>query len=239
MTVSNNSKPSRNSGISTRRRQQAIRLSEPLQTVLDNANITAWDVVLIGDGSGQGWETPNGWACCLIDRETKGRRLFYGATNQGSVNLAELLPYLQSLCWFHNAYGHDRLKSRGTLNVHIITDSNLTAVNGNLSANLSRDLPEGPWRPLWASIREYCRMGYRLTFHWCRRDTSDLNALADLIAGLTRRAVHAVLDSNDEAAIAARAANAVGRLVFVDPVTGEPVSPYLVNPDERPVVGDQ
>lgn len=198
--------------------------------MLTKAGITEWDLLIVGDGSGTGWGDACGWASVLIDRRTRNRKLFYGAMNLGSVNLAEMMPYYQALAWFHNNHGKARLKERSPLLVHVITDSQVTALHGNRITNKHEGLPKVAHRALWAGVQEFIALGYRLEFRWARRDTSGLNNLCDLIAGLSRRAIKDTEPSGVEGS-ANRMADALGRLTFADPETGRPISPYEINPD--------
>ena len=49
---------------------------ELLQLLIDRLDVQDWELLLVGDGSGNGWSTANGWACTLIDRRNRGPRLF-------------------------------------------------------------------------------------------------------------------------------------------------------------------
>ena len=83
----------------------------PLQTVLDHLGVkeTDWDVVIIGDGSGSDWQSPCGWASVLIDKETRNRKVFYGAIEEQVFGLGP--GYCLGCCiskdegWIY--YGHD------------------------------------------------------------------------------------------------------------------------------------
>jgi hypothetical protein len=206
---------------------------EPLQALLQRASITDWDILLVGDGSGSKWDHPCGWATTLIDRATEGRKLVFGANNLGSVNMAEMLPYLMALSWFHQQFGKERLRQRAPIHVHIITDSQVTAQHGTRVANHA--LPNVGHRPFWAGIQELGRMGYRLTYHWAVRSDSTLNWMADLIAGLARREIKllgtdVLFDGNGSQALAEKALGVIGQLRFCDPGSGEVISPYHLNP---------
>lgn len=162
----------------------------PLTTVLAKLGVAIddWDIVLVGDGSGSGWLDPCGWASVLIEKLTDCRRTFYGGMNAGSINLAELLPYVHALSWYHARFGEDRLaRSHGILRVHILTDSEVTK-NVGTRVMLHGTLPKGN-RAMWATILEFGRMGYRMTFHWIGRETMALNWLCDALAGNARAAV--------------------------------------------------
>src|SRR5688572_22541252 len=74
--------------------------AELLQAVLQRTGISLWDVFIVGDGSGCKWDAGCGWSGILVDRETRGRKLFAGAATVGSVNFAEAMPYCQALNWY-------------------------------------------------------------------------------------------------------------------------------------------
>jgi len=207
--------------------------AELLQKVLDRANIGDWDLLLIGDGSGTGWEDACGWASILIDKSNRARKTFYGGMNFGSVNLAEMMPYFQSMVWYHHSHGKARLKQKCPLLVHVITDSQVTALHGNRAASGHEDLAKVGHRALWAAMREFAALGYRFEWHWAGRCDSGLNYLADLIAGLSRREIkHVGIDlTGVDGVLAVRGANAIQRVTFADPETGEVISPYSINPD--------
>jgi hypothetical protein len=164
----------------------------------------------------------------LIDRLTAGRKLFYGAMSRGSINLAEMMPYYQALCWYHHVHGKERLKRRAPLRVHVITDSQVTTTHGNAAAHGSATLPKVGHRALWMAMREFGNMGYAIQFHWAGRSDSSLNNLCDLVAALSRRAIR---DMPEHAASATAVTQAFSDLTFRDPETGEPLSPYSFNPD--------
>lgn len=204
--------------------------------VLDRAEIQQWDLLLIGDGSGSAWDLPNGWATVLIDQETRGRKLFFGAASKGSVNMAEAMPYFQAMFWFHNAHGVDRIKRRGALQVHIITDSQVTVNHGRKAANLKEALPKIPHRPIWAGMREFGYMGYEFHWHWAPRSTNNLNWASDLIAALARREILLLGQDFDTrgfsgTALAARAAESMANVQFQDPADGSPIDLNHLNPD--------
>jgi hypothetical protein len=152
--------------------------------------------------------------------------------NYGSVNFAETMPYLHAMNWYDmDGGGHDKLKQLGMIDVHIITDSQVIARWGTTAAGNE----ELPWKHVgfWAGIRELRRLGYRFTFHWAPRCDSLLNWAADLIAGLARREMMKVFNDANMEALAIRAAYAIERVQFADPVTGEPISPYHLNHDQE------
>lgn len=198
-------------------------LLEALQTRL---GISQYDLLLIGDGSGSRWEHPCGWACLLIDRLTRGRRVFFGAMNAGSINFAEALPYLQALNWFDAHFGKDRIKETGRLTVHVVTDSQVVATWGN--AALTMTVPPRKHIPLWGMLRAYKDVGYDIKFTWAERMTSQSNWLSDCIAGLSRRGLDV---DGDVASARLRAADNLASIQFVTPGLGVPLDPYAVDPE--------
>ncbi len=161
-----------------------------LAEILAELQITDWDVLLAGDGSGSGWDQGCGWACVLIERVARLRQLFYGGMNAGSINLAEFLPYLQALLHYHATLGKSRLESRGIVKVHIITDSRVIAHCGNIAADPTQPLPK-MHRVMFSTIRQLVAEGYHIHYHWADRCSTTLNQIADLIATLGRRGAQA------------------------------------------------
>lgn len=166
------------------REQPATRT---LHEILAQLGITNWDLLICGDGSGSGWKDGCGWAATMVDRATQERRQFFGAMNAGSINLAELMPYLQALTWFHANGGRQRLHELSRpLVVHVLTDSQVIYQQGILVAQMDNPLPKTQ-EAQWASVRQLSRMGYQMNYHWIPRSTTALNWAADLLAGQSRR----------------------------------------------------
>lgn len=162
---------------------------QTLAEIAQNLGIANWDLLLVGDGSGSGWAQGCGWATTLVDNQTRERWQFVGGMNMGSINLAELMPYLHALTWYHANVGKQRIASIGRpLVVHIITDSQVIAAQGQQAAELSQSLPKVQ-EAQWAAMRQLAHMGYLLHYHWIERCTTALNWAADLLAGMSRRAV--------------------------------------------------
>lgn len=206
---------------------------ELLQAILDRIGNPQWDLLIVGDGSGSGWDRACGWAGILLDNQTRGRKLVYGAMNVGSVNSAESMPYLQALSWFDATQGKERLRTRGMLNVHVLTDSQVIANWGNRAMSPDGNLPRSNIA-YWAAMREFRRLGYHCHFHWARRSTTQLNWVADLLAGMARRELQrafAVMDVPSD--IAARALQAIQTVRFADPTTGEDIDIHHLNPNEE------
>lgn len=156
-----------------------------------------------------------------------------GAMKPASVNMGELMPYYQALTWFHEQYGHKRLKNVGSLDVHVITDSQVIANWGTQSSNLNVPLPK-TGIVYHAGMRELVRMGYQLQYHWAPRSTSLLNWASDLISSLCRRELLKAFNPTLDAGVVSwRAMEAIRSVVFCNPVTGLPINMYDLNPCEE------
>lgn len=233
MARSRNSQTSQKSEPGTHARKKQVPEVELLQAVLERIGSPQWDLLIVGDGSGAGWDTACGWCGVLIDNQTRLRKILWGAMNIGSVNSAESLPYLQALSWFDAKHGRERLRARGILNVHIITDSKVIATWGTKAMSPAGDLPRANVA-YWAAMREFRRLGYHCHFHWANRSTTQLNWTADLIAGMARRELQAASKQVEfPEGISQRALQAVAGLQFANPETGEPIDIYHLNPTEE------
>lgn len=163
--------------------------SSSLYTLLKDLDIKAWDVLLIGDGSGSGWDIGVGWSCVVIDRHTKTRKIIHGGGSTGTVNIAELMAYVHAMLWYSSHIGKNLRKQypRKILDVHIITDSRVVANQGEKVGE--RNMEGLANRALWASISDIARQGYTFHWHWIERLTNELNWAADQMAGAARKAV--------------------------------------------------
>lgn len=94
--------------------------SETLEALLERLGIDNYDLLLVGDGSGSGWKLECGWGCVSIERSTLERRAWYGAMSAGTVNFAEMMAYLQPLCWYvsRDAEQSSRLSCRDQACTH-------------------------------------------------------------------------------------------------------------------------
>lgn len=154
-----------------------LRLLKDLQ--IDPATC---DVLLIGDGSGSRWGRGAGWACVLLEVQTGVHKFFSGALNNGTVSVAEILPYLHSLLWYE-AESTQRLRRR----VHIVTDSQYAQAIG---ARKSRAGVK-KHRLLWQYFDWLSRARFEFTWHWRARDSSVLNQFADWAGREARLALEA------------------------------------------------
>lgn len=158
-----------------------------LEKILSELGIEKWDLLIVGDGSGSNWHRSCGWGAIAVDHETLARKVFYGSMNLGTVNLAELFPYLQVLSWYQALLEQRRKRhkvSKGTKEVHILTDSAYVArLGSNIrnSANLSRNAA------VWLALSGLRRQGLILHWHHTKRESLGLNAFADSISKLARK----------------------------------------------------
>jgi hypothetical protein len=140
--------------------------------------ISDWDVILVGDGSGSGWTVPTGWCCVLIDRVAKRRQKFYGGMNFGTSVMAELIPYVQALSYYHER--RSRLGEAGPCRVHIITDALPIATDGQALLRGGKSLLDlKSNQPFWGALAAFGQLGYRIAFHHLPRSTTVLNLYAD------------------------------------------------------------
>lgn len=151
-----------------------------IQEVLKDLGVATndWDAVIVGDGSGTGWEHSCGWAAVLIDHYGGYRMEFYGGWNKGTSHIAEIMPYLEALTWYIAGPGSS--KSGRPVKIHLITDNTNVANCGNRDCDRSTY----PW--LWSPFVHIERMGYILKWHWVARNRLALNKMADYVSGLCR-----------------------------------------------------
>lgn len=145
--------------------------------------ITDWDFVLFGDGSGSHWQHAIGWACVSIHRATGHYTSWCGAANYGTVNMAEILAYMQPLTFIEasEATRAERTGRKRAVNVHIFTDSEYCRDTGNSRNRLLRRNSA-----LWRMYDAFQRQGIILHWHWMRRETSALNRYVDQLSKLCR-----------------------------------------------------
>lgn len=167
-----------------------------LSEILDAAGVNDWDLLLVGDGSGNRWNSPCGWACVLVERG-RSPHLCYGGMSVGSNNLAEVMPYLQALTWYHDATRTPKRKRVGLVRVVVVTDSQLVVNHGTTAMDPSKALPTRH-RAIWAAFREFGRCGYQIEFHYAPRNSSLWNQAADLVASLSRKALKNLTLSDGE-----------------------------------------
>jgi hypothetical protein len=164
----------------------------PIGEVLSELGVTDWDVLIVGDGSGVGWDRGCAWASVLIEHYSMRRAVFKGVWDPGTVGIAELSAYFHALVAYASGPGktrlHDLLQSRSDarVQVHVITD-NETIVRQGLGV-YSRKANA----PVWAGIDYVVSTGYRVHWHFLKRDRLGLNQLVDHLSRECRKAVEAI-----------------------------------------------
>jgi ribonuclease HI len=157
-------------------------MAETFEAMLERLGIEEWDLVLVGDGSGSNWKRECGWGCVAFEANTLTRRVFYGAMNLGTVNVGEMMAYLQPLTWYLSR-NQDEGKNKASRSrvIHIITDSEYVKTrgeNGNVGSKRNHIM--------WSVLDLIKRQGYVMHWHHVPRDTVALNMYADLLSKAAR-----------------------------------------------------
>lgn len=146
----------------------------------------AWDVLILGDGSGSKWGHAVGFASVMFDRRTRGFKRWFGALNDGTVNLAEIMAYMAPLT-FLSTQALDAKESGmrfKVIRVHIFTDSQYCRDTGTRGCSM-----QGKNGLLWECLKSVNRVGVIPHWHWIRRETSPFNSLVDRLSKLSRHAI--------------------------------------------------
>jgi ribonuclease HI len=151
-------------------------MPETLNELLAELEVPAnhWDLLLVGDGAGQGWLTHAGWAICLIDRIDGYRKLFSGCVNAGTVAWAEAAGALHALRWHYE--NHRRSIHSGPIEVVITTDNQTTARIGAGEYQASRNLD------VWAGFDFFKSVNYHLNWKWVERNKNPLHIAVDKLS---------------------------------------------------------
>ena len=147
---------------------------QTLEDLLESVNTPPWDLILIGDGSGVGWDKSSGWAVCMIDRLGGYRKFFHGFVSAGTVNWAEAVCFTHPLRYDFFQVNKGKLKSERK--VLIFSDSQVTVHTGNGL------YPKDANGDVWAQIEFFRSKGYKLTYHFTNRSTFALHTLVDQIS---------------------------------------------------------
>ena len=165
---------------------------QTLPALIKHLNIRDWDAIIIGDGSGGGWNLGAGWAAGLIDRYSNARKLFFGGMNTGTVTLGEIFPYLHAMIWYAGKDGPGKARraaaaARGRgVEIHVVTDSQVVVTQGSSPGSRKAH------RELWAAMDAYAHSGYNIRYHHVGRDIADMNILMDEISRCARVAMQDV-----------------------------------------------
>ena len=164
--------------------------------ILNSLQIDDWDVLLIGDGSGAGWNLLSGcgWASVLIDKYSNNHKVFMGATSPGTITIGELSPYLFAMNWYMSSDGpgSSRVKdasfSGRPLRVHIVSDNAHIVNSGNRLCERKAN------KALWVAMDSFATQGCSMQYHHIKRSTVLMNVLMDELARQSRIDPNAVWD---------------------------------------------
>jgi hypothetical protein len=198
-----------------------------LSEQLERWRAAASDVVIVGDGSGNGWGKACGWCYVLVDRELPVRYKELGGASSGTSGLAELMPFIWALMEYEALHGAKKRRTLGrSIKVTIVTDCRNVADQGNRLVAGAKDFDEIRANcPAWIMLLAFGDLGYQFQFVWEERTTTLLNAFCDDQAGQGRLTV------------ADLAAKALGQVDLPKDVHGRTISLQDLNPDDpdRPV----
>lgn len=135
-----------------------------------NLRFEAFDLFLIGDGSGMVGAAPCGWAVWSFHHDEGMKqiteRFDSGGCTTGTNNYAELAPYLQML-WYYDS------TVRSKKRILIVSDSKITVDCGNGTNDRMSNLS------LWASVDCLVRQGNCITWKHIPRSSHRFNVEAD------------------------------------------------------------
>lgn len=142
---------------------------------------TGRPIILIGDGSGSGYDKPIGFGCVLIDYATGKRKQFGGGLSSGTVAHAEIIPYVQALTWYIEC--RRREGSMTPFVAWIISDSNFVVTLGQQLVHGEKSLSQvADTRPWWAALLSVQHDDVDLQFKWEKRATTLLNCYVDKVS---------------------------------------------------------
>lgn len=134
-----------------------------------------WHFLLVGDGSGNLWSNPCGWASVLIASDGS-RSVWHGAANMGSNNFAEAMAYFAPLMWLSSQ--HKQLAPNDVWTIRVITDSQYLADVGKRE--------ESGVGAMWRAMEMLQREGLLVYWKWINRDSLDLNKFVDRVSRESR-----------------------------------------------------
>jgi ribonuclease HI len=159
-------------------------LAAESEALAKTLGLDEFDLLLVGDGSGNTVETPCGWHCSVFDRRAGTARQLFGSASAGTNNFAELSPYVHAL-WAYQTrrFGNAGAVPTNPVRVAVVSDSEVTVRCGN------RQYERRANGALWAAIEWFERNNYQIRWVHVRRNTNPLSALSDQVAGLARAAI--------------------------------------------------
>lgn len=171
-----------------------------MRTALQLPRDDAWDVVLVGDGSGSHYGYPGGWGVKIYDRLSDTSAVLWGGLSDTTVNVCELSPYVYGLLWHVHNHGKDHWSRRvqqcgpgvapEPLKTYVLTDCAIIAAQGSQQAERLTN------EPLWRSL-ESCKFSiYDVTWVYQERDQTNDNRLCDILSKASRKAIAPVFADN-------------------------------------------
>lgn len=151
-----------------------MNIKEELEKLID---LTKYDVVLVGDGSGTSAGEACAWNCLLYETKTNRETWLNGGLSSGTNNVAELLPYITSL------WHYDYLNPGKEIRVCIITDSEFTAKCGDGIYEKKINLA------YWKALSYFKDIGYKISWKHIYRNTNCISSFCDKKAGELRKII--------------------------------------------------
>lgn len=143
------------------------------------------DYLVVADGSGNTCRTPCGWFARVWNLRTGRSADCYGGGSQGTNNVAELSPFLQSL-YVIESWRPGWRGSADTTVVGCVSDSEMTVRCGQGRYSRAAN------GHLWAALQYFEDNGYELRWAHVPRNSNVFSALADRMAGRVRGLISGV-----------------------------------------------
>lgn len=170
--------------------EENSRHNIPLPRLDAELQLPDHNLLLVGDGSGQGgWTMGGGWAVAIIERHSGWRKRTIGGWDCCSIIVAELSAYLQAMM-VHEALRGSLCRRQWGRGPEIVVLTDNQAIVTQAPNALAGHSVGGGTNPIWAGIRR-CRddTGAALTFRFIPRLSITLNWAMDQMAGRTRIAL--------------------------------------------------
>jgi ribonuclease HI len=155
-------------------------------------NISDWDLILVGDGSGNGWENPGGWGCYIFNKQDTGEILERpaiagGLSCGGSISFLEAIPFWLAIRQHYYTWGGLDACAHGKIfSAHIVTDSEWAAkaMSGSMEPKKHKDMA--------MLFRYFQDLGYRITWHKVPREVFLTHKKADRLSAQAREYIAGV-----------------------------------------------